>query len=273
MQQTRSHRFNISIASFVLLVVMGLCFVPERAMAQQMLEINGTVTDEDAEPVAFVNILNRRTLEGSTTDPLGFFRMIAQEGDTLVFSYVGFTTYLLVLPTEVERKSLTYLIELSYETKMLRTIEVIGYRERGSTIIERQDNKNRTPIQVLPKNPVANPFVGKLADGHYIENGVYMMPGPFTLLHETFGKAARQNRKIARLDARIAAMNPEEELNPLNPEWVSELTGYEGDRLKDFMMYCFPSKEYLERVTEYELAKYVLSIYKEYDKTIWSYSE
>jgi hypothetical protein len=250
------------------LIVIFMLILPFRLAAQ--IEVNGTVSNEEGEPVEFVNIFNKQTQEGTTTNTLGYYKIKAFPGDTISFSFVGFIPYTVVVPNDTLKNNISFLIELSYQTKILRTIEVIGYRERPKTVLERTDNKNRTPIKVLPSGINPNPSVGKIADGYYIDNGVFMMPGPFTMLHELLGSHARQRRKIARLDARIAEMNPEEEINPLNPEWVSELTGYEGDRLKDFMKYCFPSDEYIARVSEYELAKYVLQVYKEYDRTIWS---
>ena len=54
--------------------------------------ISGTVTDADNHPLPGVNVLVKGTKTGTQTDFDGKFRLEAEEGDKLIFSYVGFQT-------------------------------------------------------------------------------------------------------------------------------------------------------------------------------------
>ncbi len=55
-------------------------------------EITGKVSDQDGSPMAGVNIVEKGTSNGTTTDFDGNFTIQAPDEATLVFSYVGFTT-------------------------------------------------------------------------------------------------------------------------------------------------------------------------------------
>jgi len=62
-------------------------------VTQQSRQITGTVTDTNGEPVIGVNILEKGTTNGITTDVDGKFSINVSSGDAvLVFSYLGYTT-------------------------------------------------------------------------------------------------------------------------------------------------------------------------------------
>ncbi|MCH5225375.1 MAG: SusC/RagA family TonB-linked outer membrane protein [Muribaculaceae bacterium] len=65
-----------------------MCGVWLGALAQQSVTY-GTVTDENGEPLVGVTVLEQGTTHGTTTDLDGKYRIEGQEGNNLVFSYVG----------------------------------------------------------------------------------------------------------------------------------------------------------------------------------------
>lgn len=69
-----------------------LCFlllVPFASALAQMLNVNGTVTDNTGEPLMGVSVLVKGTPTGCSTDLDGNFTIKAEKGSTLLFSYVG----------------------------------------------------------------------------------------------------------------------------------------------------------------------------------------
>src|SRR6056297_1908832 len=59
----------------------------------QNFEINGNVVDADGIPLPGVTILVKNTTKGASTDFDGNFTISnVQNGEILVFSYIGFTT-------------------------------------------------------------------------------------------------------------------------------------------------------------------------------------
>lgn len=64
--------------------------VQVRAVQQQ--SVSGTVTDESGLPLPGVSITVKNTTRGVTTDFDGKYNISASQGETLVFSYVGYAT-------------------------------------------------------------------------------------------------------------------------------------------------------------------------------------
>ncbi len=54
--------------------------------------IKGSVIDSDGEPIAFANVSEQGTRNGTTTSETGTFEITVQENATLVFSFIGYQT-------------------------------------------------------------------------------------------------------------------------------------------------------------------------------------
>lgn len=67
-----------------------MLFSSVTAIAQ--ITVSGIVTDESGEPLAGVNIVEKGTANGSTTDFDGNYVLTVDDEATLVFSYIGFVT-------------------------------------------------------------------------------------------------------------------------------------------------------------------------------------
>mgnify|MGYP006380853811 CR=1 FL=1 len=55
-------------------------------------EVSGTVKDKTGTPLPGVNVQEKGTKNGASTDMNGSYKLNVNEGATLVFSYVGFVT-------------------------------------------------------------------------------------------------------------------------------------------------------------------------------------
>ncbi|MGY5848983.1 SusC/RagA family TonB-linked outer membrane protein [Salegentibacter sp. F14] len=76
---------------FSSILTLLLAFVVQITFAQEQT-ITGTVTDEDGLPLPGVNVLVKGTSAGTQTDFDGNYSITANEGDVLVFSFVGLQT-------------------------------------------------------------------------------------------------------------------------------------------------------------------------------------
>jgi TonB-linked SusC/RagA family outer membrane protein len=83
--------------------------------------VKGTVKSQDGEPLIGVSVLVKGTGSGSTTDMNGAYTVNARTGQTLVFSYVGFTSKTL----KVNGPTLN--VTLDEDSKSLEDVVVIGY--------------------------------------------------------------------------------------------------------------------------------------------------
>lgn len=84
--------------------------------------VTGVVTDESGEPLIGVTVLVKGGSQGSVTDLEGKFTLVANVGDVLQFSYIGYVSQ------EVKLKDLKLLrVVLREDANLLDEVVVIGY--------------------------------------------------------------------------------------------------------------------------------------------------
>ena len=99
--------------------MVGL-FLSVGAFAQQ-ITVNGIVKDTTGEPVIGANVLVKGTTIGTITDFDGNFQLMANKGDIIVISFIGFTSQ--ELPATAELMN----VVLKDDSEMLSEVVVIGY--------------------------------------------------------------------------------------------------------------------------------------------------
>jgi len=97
--------------------------------------VTGTVSDASG-PLPGVNVLVKSTATGTVTDFDGNFQINANNGDTLVFSFVGYLTQ------EILVSGTTINVTLAEDAAQLDEVVVVGY---GSTT----KKEVTTAVQVL----------------------------------------------------------------------------------------------------------------------------
>ena len=89
------------LRNLILLLLFGL----QTGFAQQKT-VKGTITDESGLPLPGVNVLVKGTIKGTQTDFDGNFTINANEGQVLVFSFLGFKTFERRLSTDLSELAL-----------------------------------------------------------------------------------------------------------------------------------------------------------------------
>ena len=103
----------------LLTLVVGL-FLSVGAFAQQ-ITVKGIVKDTTGEPVIGANVLVKGTTNGTITDFDGNFQLMANKGDIIVISFIGYTAQ--ELPATGELMN----VVLKDDSEMLSEVVVIGY--------------------------------------------------------------------------------------------------------------------------------------------------
>ena len=101
-------------------------FVPTFLFSQT--EVSGTVTDEANVPLPGVNVIIKGTTTGASTDFDGNYTVRANNGDVLVFSFLGFTTQEITYSGQSNIN-----VVLAESASQLNEVVVIGY---GSTTVK-----------------------------------------------------------------------------------------------------------------------------------------
>ena len=103
----------------LLTLVVGL-FLSVGAFAQQ-IAVKGIVKDTAGEPVIGANVLVKGTTNGTITDFDGNFQLMANQGDIIVISFIGYSAQ--ELPATAELMN----VVLKDDSEMLSEVVVIGY--------------------------------------------------------------------------------------------------------------------------------------------------
>jgi len=92
---------------------------------RKVVQITGVVAEPDSSGgVPFVNIRVKGTSRGTVSDFYGFFTLVAREGDTLVFSSVGYNPSVAFLPKKMESDNYYLLAKMYKDTVNLKSVKV-----------------------------------------------------------------------------------------------------------------------------------------------------
>ncbi|GAB3264200.1 TonB-dependent receptor [Larkinella harenae] len=130
--------------------------------------VAGQVTDDKGEPLPGVNVVEKGTSRGTTTDNNGAYRFQISNGNVvLVFSSIGFTTQEV---TVGNRQTLN--VRLEADTKTLGEIVVVGYGTQARRNVTGSVTKVDLKVtENLPNTNVAQSLRGRVAGVQFIDNG------------------------------------------------------------------------------------------------------
>ena len=104
----------------LLLLFCALFFVFN--LSAQTSSVDGKVTDSSSDPLAGVNVVVKGTSTGTSSDFDGNFTISVNQGDVLVFSYVGYTTQEITYSGQ-----LSFSVSMSEDASQLDEVLLIGY--------------------------------------------------------------------------------------------------------------------------------------------------
>ena len=84
--------------------------------------ITGTVTNTENVPIPGVNILVKGTIKGAVTDFDGNYQISADNGDVLIFSYIGYQSAEIAFTGQLNVN-----VQLKEDTSQLEEVVVVGY--------------------------------------------------------------------------------------------------------------------------------------------------
>ena len=116
---------------YLVLLICLFCFFGSSAQTtdpKQVIQFTGVIfADDSASVVPGVHVYAPKAGRGTTTNPYGFFSMPALEGDSIVFSAVGFERTHYIVPRHDDKSSLKLLVYLAEDVKFLEEVEVFPY--------------------------------------------------------------------------------------------------------------------------------------------------
>jgi hypothetical protein len=95
-----------------------------------LVQFSGVVVTDSLLPVPFTNILVKNSFRGTMSDVYGYFSFVAQEGDTLLFSAVGFQRSQYAVPDSLTESKYSMIHVLNRDTIQLRELAVYQWPSR-----------------------------------------------------------------------------------------------------------------------------------------------
>ena len=137
--------------------ILAVLFSP--SLQAQSLEIKGKVTDTNQEPLIGATILVQGTEQGTITDINGNFQVKTDPKATLIISYTGFSSKIILVGNQT-----VWNIMLEPEDLKLDEVVVIGYgSQRKSQITGAISSLKGKDIQDQPVSNLANSMQGRVA--------------------------------------------------------------------------------------------------------------
>lgn len=115
---------RISLLFAALLLGSSVLAQPTTTKMHDLVQFSGVVVTDSLAPVPFTHILVKNTYRGTMSDVYGYFSFVAQEGDTVLFSAVGFERDQYVIPTDLPDNKYSMIHVMSRDTVQLREIAV-----------------------------------------------------------------------------------------------------------------------------------------------------
>ena len=107
---------------FLAVVYSGL------AQEKKLIQLSGRIINELREPLPFSHILIMNSYRGAITNTDGRYSLVVEEGDTVLFSSVGYKRKYLRMPVSLSRPFLQLDIVLETDTIMINAVEIYPWK-------------------------------------------------------------------------------------------------------------------------------------------------
>lgn len=214
-----------------MIIVSGLFWSCISLQAQENSVRGLLVEKSGASRVSNVSVLNKRTRIKVLSSELGLFRISATIGDTLLFSKMGYSDLIQVLP------SLSDLVLRMQPVIELAEVKVLG-QTKQEELQEFRDQYRKKGSYYAGKPPLL----------------AYIFQ-PVTALYELLGKTPNQARRFNLFYLR--ELEQTEIDRRFNSYAIAKITGLDGSHLKNFMVLYRPGYEVLSQMDEYAMISYV----------------
>jgi hypothetical protein len=201
--------------------------------------IKGVVTEPDSlTPMPFVYVINASTGQGQMSDGNGRFSVVANDKDSIIFSFVGY---------------------LRLKVPAAKLITAV-YKECKVVMIETEYKLNQVVVSDFKIKPYERDYMKRVINNSKT-TVVNAMQSPITAMYMQFSKKGREQRKLARIFEEIFIR--EEVAKKFNAETLRKLTGDDTIDFEKFRKYCYYlSDDFIISHDGYDLYARVMDCYK-----------
>ena len=202
--------------------------------------------------MAFAYVINKNSSQGTLSDDAGKFLIHVAIGDTLAFSFLGYSTtkiYTHLLKDAAKNSSLTLKVYLRPKATELNSILITSpfiTKEEKEYYRRKVDEYHRV---------VSSPFaIGPTGAGLSID-----------ALYYTFSKRGKELKKLSEIYLQLEIDETRE--HRLNGELIRVITGNDTLNVKAFWKFCYLPDGFIVNASDYDLYYAVNRCYRQYSET------
>lgn len=168
---------RVTLVLFFFLFIAGLGFA--QGQGGQIIQFTGVVFGQDSSTsVPGVHIYIPKSGRGTTTNPYGFYSLPVMEGDSIVFSAVGYKRSYYIIPEHKKASSLRLIVTLEDDIQFLEEVEVRPYPT------EAMFKEALVSMELPYQKEYANIY--QWMNSEIMRKGYYDLPASATANHQYF---------------------------------------------------------------------------------------
>lgn len=248
-----------------LLLMAVLLSSASLSVAQEKQYLNGLLLDAmTEEPVGAAHIINFSDSLATISSTEGLFKLQVTAGDSIFISCIGYHPKALVAD-EAHVYAELVVIRLSSRSYQLAEVEVnpfgskSEFQKRFMELSVDDGTIDIVGIQQPTRAPRAIPIT---EDADEIKKAKYLL-NPASFIYGNLSKDAKARQELHRLreeDRKHGANRYR-----YNEQVVAKITGYEGERVREFMDFCNFSDSQIYQMNDYQLAVMILNRQREFE--------
>jgi hypothetical protein len=211
------------------------------------------IDDSTRQSVAYSHLFNESKRIGAISDETGTFKIMAKQGDTIIFSAVGYLHKVVVLSDSCKgNNNLITLTPVFYDIEEVSVVAYGDYEDFKKAFLQLELPVTQTKIL---RNYLAELSVeaGKLGDEEGPVRRQQLQPeiitGPSTVPIYSREDLQRMNlQKVLNMEARQRVIEKK-----YNRQIIYEVTKLPEDEITDFMGFCNFSESFLYEASPYEI--------------------
>ncbi len=205
---------------------------------QSQTLIKGIVTEPDSlTPMPFVYVINAQSGQGQMSDGNGYFSIIANDKDSIIFSFVGYVR--LKIPASQLHKE--------------------SYKPCKVVMQETVYKLNQVIVSEFKLKPYEKDYMRRVIQGSKTKP-MNVIESPISALYLKFSHKGKEQRKLAQIFEEIFMQ--EEIAKKFNPEILRKLTGDDRIDFEKFRKYCYYlSNDFIINHDGYELYARIMDCY------------
>jgi len=222
------------------IIFLSFCFA---STFSQNMVIKGIVYDKDSiTPMPFSYVVNKNSSSGTLADEAGNFSLTIHTGDTVIFSYLGYTVtkiFTHLLKDSVRNSLLTVKVFLRPKLSEFKPVIIYSHSitKEAKELYERRINEYHRGIS----SPLASPI---------------------SFLYYTFSKKGKELQKLVTLYQQMLVEETKE--HRLSSSNIRAITGNDTLDVKEFLNASFLPDQFVLSASDYDLFLAVKNCYKRY---------